>query len=109
MNRLETCSASGESVQVKWLTKALRKLNDEAEFIAQDNLDAAQAVVQRIHDAVDNLKVNPGLGRPGRIQGTRELVVAGTPYIIPYRVRPRLKRVEVLRVSHASRRLPESW
>lgn len=89
--------------------KALENLDGEAEFNSRDDPAAARAVVRRIHDAVDNLKANPALGRPGRIQGTRELVVPGTPYIVPYRVRPRLNRVEVLRVFHASRRLPERW
>ena len=91
------------------MAKALRNLDDEAEFIARDDPVAARAVVRRVHDAVDYLKANPALGRPGRIQGTRELLVPGTPYIVPYRVRPRLNRVEVLRVFHASRRLPERW
>lgn len=96
-------------MQVRWLVKALENLDEEAEFISRDDPAAARAVVRRIHDAVENLKPNPALGRPGRIQGTRELVVPGTPYIVPYRVRPRLNRVEVLRVFHASRRLPERW
>ena len=96
-------------MQVRWLEKAFKNLDDEAEFISRDDPSAARAVVGRIHDAVDNLKANPTLGRPGRIQGTRELLVPGTPYIVPYRVRPRLNQVEVLRVFHASRRLPERW
>ena len=94
---------------VEWLAKALSNLDDEAEFIARDDPGAARMVVRRIHEAVDHLKANPALGRPGRVPGTRELVVSGTPYIVPYRVRPRLNRIEVLRVFHASRRLPENW
>ena len=96
-------------MQVRWLAKAFKILDDEAEFISRDDPTAARAVVGRIHDAVDNLKANPALGRPGRIQGTREHLVPGTPYIVPYRARPRLNRVEVLRVFHASRRLRERW
>jgi toxin ParE1/3/4 len=49
------------------------------------------------------------LGHPGRIDGTRELVIPDTRYIVPYRVMPQLNRVEILRVFHASRKLPESW
>ena len=94
---------------IKWLATALRNLEEEAEFVARENPAAAQALVQRIHTAVNHLEANPQLGRPGRIHGTRELVVANSPYVIPYRVRPRLNRVEVLRVFHASRRLPERW
>jgi len=53
------------------------------------------------------LEQQPGLGRPGRVPGTRELVVGHTRYIVPYRVRG--QTVEVLRVFHTSRRLPDRW
>ena len=96
-------------MQVKWLRKALQNLNDEAEYIAQDDAAAARRVVQRIFDAVDLLAENPAIGHPGRIHGTRELVVPNTHYVIPYRVRPRLNHIEILRVFHSSRRLPNRW
>ena len=96
-------------MQVKWLKKALLNLNDEAEFIAQDDPAAARLVVQRIRSSIDLLSDNPALGHPGRIHGTRELLVPGTRYIIPYRARPRPDRIEVLRVFHASRCLPRRW
>ncbi len=103
------CWTSGAPMQVRWLATALRNLEDEAEYVARDNPAAARALVQCISRAVDLLKENPALGRPGRIHGTRELVVSGTPHIIPYRVRPRLGRVEILRVFHTSRRPPARW
>ena len=96
-------------MQVNWLTRALQNLDDEAEYIAQDNPAAARLVVQRIYEAVNLLADNPALGHLGRIHGTRELVVPNTRYIVPYRVRPRLDRIEILRVFHTSRRLPKSW
>jgi len=96
-------------MQVKWLNKALKNLDDEAEYIAKDDPVAAQQVVQRIFDAIDLLALNPSLGHTGRIHGTRELVVPNTRYIIPYRVKPRLNRIEILRVFHSSRRLPKQW
>ena len=87
----------------------MRNLEDEAEYVARDNPAAARALVQRISHAVDLLKENPALGRPGRIHGTRELVVSGTRCLVPYRVRPRLGRIEILRVFHTSRRPPARW
>jgi toxin ParE1/3/4 len=96
-------------MQVKWLRKALQNLDDEAEYIAKDDPASAQLVIQRIFAAVNSLPHNPGLGHAGRIHGTRELVVPGTRYIIPYRVKPRLNQIEILRVFHSSRRLPKSW
>ena len=94
-------------MRVKWLRKALRNLDDEATFIAADDPAAARRVVKRVLDAVALLAEQPGLGRPGRVPGTRELVVLKTRYIVPYRVRA--QTVEVLRLFHTSRRLPQSW
>ena len=90
---------------VRWLKVALANLDAEAEYIAQDNPAAAGRVVMKILRAVDLLKKNPAMGRAGRVAGTRELVVAETPYIIPYRVRG--ETVEILRVFHAARKWPE--
>ena len=94
-------------MRVRWLRKALRNLDDEANHIASDSPDAAQRVVQRVLEAVAMLAEQPGLGRPGRVSGTRELVVLKTRYIVPYRVRG--QTIEILRVFHTSRRLPEGW
>ena len=96
-------------MRVKWLNKALQNLEDEAAYIAKDDPKAARIVVQRIFSQVDRLADNPALGKPGRIHGIRELVVPETRYIIPYRVRPRLDQVEILRVFHTSRKPPTRW
>ena len=94
-------------MRVRWLQVALANLDAEAEYIAEDNPAAAGRVVQKIFRAVDLLKENPAMGRAGRVAGTRELVVAETPYIIPYRVRG--DAVEILRVFHAARRWPAKF
>ncbi len=94
-------------MQIKWLRKALKNLDDEAEYIAQEDPQAARLVVHRIVQAVSLLSDNPALGHPGRVPGTHELVIPRTRYIIPYRVRPRLQRIEILRVFHTSRKPPE--
>lgn len=96
-------------MEIKWLKKALRNLDEEAEFIAKDDPTAAKQVVQRIHHTVSLLAANPGLGHVGRVPGTRELVIPNTRYVVPYRVRPRLERIEILRVFHTSRKLPKRW
>ena len=94
-------------MRVKWLQKALRNLDAEASYIAADDEATGTLVVTRVLAAVDTLADQPSLGRPGRVPGTRELVVRKTRYIVPYRIRG--ETVEILRVFHASRRLPERW
>jgi plasmid stabilization system protein ParE len=94
-------------MRVRWLREALSNLDDEATYIAVDDGAAARLVVKRVLDAVSMLAEQPGLGRPGRVPGTRELIVAKTRYLVPYRVRG--EAVEILRVFHISRQLPDRW
>ena len=95
------------ALKVRWLKRAVANLDAEAEYISRDSPAAAQRVVAAIEDAVELLARHPALGRPGRVEGTRELVIAGTPYVVPYRVHE--DRVEVLRVFHAARKWPPKF
>jgi toxin ParE1/3/4 len=92
---------------VVWLCKTLLDLDEEATYIAKDIVQAARQVVARIVHAVELLRGQPGLGRPGRVPGTRELPVAHTRYLIPYRVRG--QRIEILRIFHTSRKPASQW
>ncbi len=94
-------------MHVRWLKRALKNLDDEAEYIARENPQAAARTVERIVTGVDRLATNPASGRPGRVPGTRELVITGLPYIVPYRVRG--ETAEILRVFHAARKWPEKF
>ena len=94
-------------MRVRWLRTAFRNLDDEASFIVADDAAAARLVVERLLEAVVQLAEQPGLGRPGRVSGTRELIVSKTRYLVPYRVHG--DTVEILRVFHTSRRLPGRW
>jgi addiction module RelE/StbE family toxin len=91
-------------MQVKWLRRALQNLDDEAAFMAQDSPRAAAEFVIHLRDSAAMLAVHPHMGRPGRIAGTRELVVTRFSYILPYRVRG--NAVEILRVFHTARKWP---
>ena len=93
-------------MRVRWLRRALANLGEEAQYIAADNPPAARTVTT-IFAAVDRLARHPAMGRSGRVPGTRELVVSGTPYVIPYRVRGEV--LEVLRVFHAARQWPSEF
>ena len=94
-------------MRVRWLRTALRNLDEEASFVAADDALAARLVVDRILGAIAQLAEQPGLGRPGRVPGTLELIVSKTRYLVPYRVHG--DTVEILRVFHTSRRLPGRW
>jgi plasmid stabilization system protein ParE len=89
-------------MQVRWLRTALRNLDDRISCIAADNPAAAARASVRVRNAVAQLADYPQIGRPGRVPATRELVVAGTPWVVVYRVK---NRVEILRVLHGA----QSW
>ena len=87
-----------------WSRRAIRDLEAVRAYVAQDNPTAAPKLGLRLEQATTLLLDQPSLGRPGRVHGTRELIVSGTPYLIPYRVRG--QRIEILRVFHTARRWP---
>ncbi|MBI2707954.1 MAG: type II toxin-antitoxin system RelE/ParE family toxin [Proteobacteria bacterium] len=93
-------------MQIRWLEEAVLDLHKLHDYIKQDKPQAATKVAKRIYEAIDLLEHQPGIGRPGRVPHTRELIIGGTPYIIPYRVKG--EKLEILRVLHASMPWPEA-
>ena len=88
-----------------WSPEAIADLLEIRKYIAENDPSAAQQIVLQIVDAVETrLVTRPEIGRPGRVPGTRELVVPRTPFIIPYRVKN--NAVQILRVYHAARKWP---
>ena len=69
-----------------WAPEARRRLSDIWHYIALDNPQAADRMVTRLVTAAERLSHFPQLGKPGR-ENSRELVVAGTPFIVVYRVK----------------------
>jgi toxin ParE1/3/4 len=92
-------------MRIVWSETAIANLVEIRKYIEQDKPVAARRVAQRILDCVERLAEHPHLGRPGREPETRELIVAGTPYIIPYRIYR--GRLCILAVLHAARGRPE--
>lgn len=91
-------------MKLTWSPQALRDLAAVHATISPDDPTAAGAVIGRILSLIERLSMAPQLGRPGRVAGTRELVIPRTPFIVPYGVSA--TAVEVLRVYHAARRWP---
>jgi addiction module RelE/StbE family toxin len=85
--------------------RAIRSLTSIRNHVAKDSPESASRVVGAIVEAALRLEQFPLSGRPGRIRGTRELVVPGLPYIIPYRVVD--EAVLISSVIHTSRSWPE--
>jgi addiction module RelE/StbE family toxin len=93
--------------RVRWTKRALLRLDSIAAFIHRHNPRAADRVVRRIMAGVDTLTDQPEIRRVGRVKGTRELVLADIPYIIPYRALA--NEIQVLTVMHASQQWPDKF
>ncbi len=94
-------------LKLRWTPRALRHLNSTWDYVAKDNVAAADRLVQSIITAVESLQPHPELGRKGRANATRDLVIPGTPYIVVYRLRS--AHIQVLAIFHSARRWPDSF
>ncbi len=92
-------------MRVKWLRKALKNLEQAHRYVAENDPDAAVRLVLKIQVGVEQLAEFPMMGRTGRVEGTQELVISNTPFIVVYRVKG--KTVEILRVLHSARKHPD--
>jgi len=90
------------------LPRAEKDLEALLDHIEQDSIQAADAVAERVQIQVGQLEQFPDLGRSGRKRGTRELVISRTALVLVYRVRPKLARLQILRVLHARQRWPNA-
>lgn len=90
---------------IVWSQDSIRDLRALRGYIAEFDPTAAGKTALRIVEAVEMLSEFPGMGRPGRLPDTRELVVSGTPYIVPYWVTE--GRIEIIAVIHGARKWPE--
>jgi len=91
-------------MKVIWSPTADRNLDAIWEYIAQDNLDAADRMAEQLKSASRLLADFPQLGKSGRANRTRELPVAGTPYILIYRIAA--NHVDIARVLHGAQDWP---
>jgi toxin ParE1/3/4 len=89
-----------------WSPEAVEDLASLRAYIAADDPAAARrGALHILHNVETLLPRSPEMGRPGRVPGTRELVIPKTPFIVPYRLRGRV--IQILRVYHGARRWPE--
>jgi len=91
-------------VKITWTRKARADLDELFEHILQDNPQAAVDVPDRIEWIAGPLVDHPGIGRPGRVANTRELIIPGLPWILPYLTGP--DTITNLRVIHAAMQWP---
>ena len=91
-------------MKVIWSATATAELDDHIRFVAQDRVAAAFQVQDRILAAARKIAEFPARGRPGRLAGSREFVVARTSCLIVYTIAA--ERIDILRIMHGARQWP---
>lgn len=95
-------------MQLKWADLAEKDLDNIETYIATENspLVAVDVVLKVLNSCELILLKHPQAGRPGRVSGTRELVINGIPLIVVYRIVDRLDQLQILRVLHDAQQWP---
>ena len=93
---------------IEWTEQATRQLDQAHDYIALSNSEeVAERIALQIVSSVQQLAAFPMSGRAGRVPGTRELVVANTPFLVAYAIEK--TRIVVLAVYHGAQRWPEEF
>ncbi len=94
-------------MKVRWLEDAVTDLEYLRDYIAIDDDRTADKVMQKVLETVSLLSMHPEIGREGRVLNTRELIISGSPYIVPYRVKQEF--VDILRILHSAMQWPNQF
>jgi toxin ParE1/3/4 len=94
-------------IQIEWTPLATTEAMELHRYIAEDSLAAANRQLGLVLESIQGLSLFPRKGRAGRVPGTRELVVTGTPYIVAYRLKA--TTIQILSILHAARRWPDAF
>ena len=93
-------------MRVRWTTDAADDLERICDYIAESRPESARRVAQSVVERIATLETFPHLGRPGRVQGTREIAFPPLPLVGIYEVRD--EQIIVLRILHGAQRWPQA-
>jgi plasmid stabilization system protein ParE len=91
-------------MRIRWTPAATTDLQHISDYLKDHHPHYRQASLRKLYDTIRALKQLPGRGRPGREQGTREILFLPLPYVAVYRVKD--ESVEILRIYHAAQDRP---
>jgi len=93
---------------IVWTEQATRQLDQAHDYIALSNSEKVAAQVSlRIVTLIQQLATFPMSGRPGRIPGTRELVISNSPFIAAYRTEH--GSVTIFAIYHGAQQWPQAF
>ncbi|MDB5782202.1 type II toxin-antitoxin system RelE/ParE family toxin [Caballeronia mineralivorans] len=91
---------------VEWREMAREERIGLFDYIAEDNPSAALELDDKIARQTDALPEHPELYKPGRVRGTREMVLTSN-YVLVYRIKKQAGVIEIVRIIGARQRYPK--
>lgn len=91
-------------MRIRWTPAAAENLEHIKDYLTEHHPQFTQSTVLELYEAICSFRTYPRRGRPGREEGTRELVLPRLPYIVAYRVRE--QSIEVLHIFHSAQSRP---
>lgn len=94
-------------MKIRWSPTDVADLKEIRGYIAKDNLSAARKIPNRTKESVNRYVNFPLSGRPGRVSGTRELVIPETSYLAANTIQG--DEVRIATLLHGKQMWPESF
>lgn len=91
-------------MRIRWTPPAVADMQSISDYLKEHHPQYRQPAMRRLYDSIQALKDTPYRGRPGRIEGTREILFPPMPYIAVYRVHE--QSIEVWRIYHTAQDRP---
>jgi len=90
---------------IEWTEQATQQLDQAHDYITLSNSEVAAQITMHIATSVQQFATFPMSGRPGRVPGTRELIVSNSPFVAAYRIEK--ERIVILAIYHGAQQWPE--
>ena len=87
-------------MRIRWTPPAAADMQSISEYLKEHHPQYRQATMRKLYEKIRALKDAPYIGRPGRVEGTRELLFPPMPYIAIYRVHR--ETIEIWRIYHGA-------
>jgi toxin ParE1/3/4 len=91
-------------MRIRWTPAAAADLQHISDYLKERHPHYRQPTVRKLYETIRSLKDSPHRGRPGRVEGTREILFLPLPYVAVYRVTE--ESIEVLRIYHGAQDRP---
>ena len=87
-------------MRIRWTPAAAADLQQISEYLQEHHPQYRQPTLRKLYETIRGLKEAPYRGRPGRVEGTREVLFPPLPFVAVYRING--ETIEVLRVWHTA-------